>query len=157
MRYKYDERGTKTRAYERGDGVRRRFYEAMKASRFHNPRRVARHHAHKWYCDGHLDRRPTYGVWACALLAEHLLANARASGNPPLVPAAKFYAATRRAMQSIVTHHRVTRNLGDDGVRHARALYRKLCDMGTTVLEDPGSMIPRGSIAARVAKEARHA
>jgi len=141
MKRRKDQRGRLVRVFEPGDGMRRRFYDALEESRFQYPRRAAFRHPLWWYCDGHV-RRPVNGVWTCATLAEHLLALSKSHGNPDILDAARFFAATRRAMKFIVSHYRIASRLPPDGVAFASRSYAKLCAEGTSVLRKMGYLTP---------------
>lgn len=129
MKLNKDERGRTVRIYEAGDGIRRRFYDALDDSRFNYPRGNLARHAQSWYCDGHLAGRPVVGIYNHAKFAEHLLASSRAGRGPDIRVAARYFAATRRAMRSVLAHYGVTRRLGPRGTRATLTLYTKLCEL----------------------------
>ena len=142
MKLREDERGNLVRAFEEGDGIRRRFYDSLDESRFAYPRKTAVKHAFRWYCDGHMEARPAIGIYNVARLAEHMLAMSRETGAPPLRDAARFFASTRRAMRNVLSHHRVSTRLDRKGVLHVRKIYLKLCSEGSAFLSKLGLLTP---------------
>lgn len=142
MKRREDERGNLVRAFEEGDGTRRRFYDALEETRFAYPRKTAVKHAFAWYCDGHMTGRPADGIYNAGRLAEHLLAMSRETGIPSLRDAARFFASTRRAMRNVLSHHRVSTRLDRKGVEHVRKIYLKLCSEGSMFLSKLGLLTP---------------
>lgn len=130
-----DTKGRLVRVYEPGDGIRRRFYEALEDSRFTYPSKLAHNHSPEWHCSGAMSARPLYGIYATARLAEHMLAVSKERGVPKLTDAARFFASTRRAMRHILSHYKVTARLPRSGVEHVRGVYMRLCKEGRDLLE----------------------
>lgn len=107
------DRKTGLRAYGPGDGVRRRFHDALDPERFEFPRRGLVHHAEAWYASDAPSRRPVFGVYAFAALAEDLLWRARFGRRrrPDFRDAVEFFAETRRALQNVLSTYRIDRRL----------------------------------------------
>lgn len=121
----------KKKVFEQGDGVRRHFYEALNESRFTYPRLVTRRHSIKWYLDGELTKRPLYGIYAMARLAEHFLNRARfgTKGQKNVIQdAAKFFADTRRTMRNILSTYDIDKRIPRESVDSIRETYVELVE-----------------------------
>lgn len=106
------------RGKDYGSGMRRLYKDALDERRAVYPRyketRDSRNdpkpsnlrHPVSWYLDGHLVKRPVYGIYALGVFAEHLLYRVkfgRRHGKEALIPVMGFYAKTRRVMRDMLT------------------------------------------------------
>lgn len=103
--------GYTVRTYEKGDGMRRRFYDMLEPRYFTFPRKIPKNRTVGWYFDGHLVERPLFGVYAAGRIAEHIMYLLRAkklTGDRAAFSAtAAVYAKSRRMMESVVRHTRI--------------------------------------------------
>lgn len=122
-------------------GIRRRYGELMDPSRFVHPRVTRLGHPVSWYVDGHVEARPTFGLYSLAVLAEFLLWRAktrrRKGGrkHDATREAVEFFAATRRALDGAIHGCRAGRELPPSKLRWLRTTVRSLCRRGKEVVE----------------------
>lgn len=117
--------------HERGDGVRRRFRESLDPKRWQWPRKGLVHHAREWYLSEAPAARPVFGVYAMAAFAEDMLWRAkfaRRGARPSFEDAARYFAATRRALQNTLSTYRIDRRLTAAQARTLRVTVRSLID-----------------------------
>ena len=114
--------------HERGDGIRRRFRESLDASRFGSPRRGLVHHAEAWYASDAPMRRPLFGVYAFAALAEDLMWRARFGRRrrPKVEQVVPFFAETRRALQNVLSTYPIGRRMTEAQTRSLRRVVERL-------------------------------
>lgn len=108
------DRKTGRRTYEAGDGVRRRFHDALDPTRYEFPRKGLVHHPRSWYLSEAPTRRPVFGVYAMASFAEDMLWRAKfgkAGRIPRIEDALPFFSATRAALQNTLSTYRIDRRL----------------------------------------------
>ena len=118
------DRETGRRSYEPGDGVRRRFHDALEPMRYEFPRKGLVHHPRSWYLSEAPMRRPVFGVYAMASFAEDMLWRARfgkAGRIPRIEDALPLFSATRAALQNTLSTYRIDRRLT---AKEAEALRR---------------------------------
>lgn len=118
--------GTVDKIYERGDGIRKRYRDALDPLLFTYPRPNLVHHELSWYTSGKPRERPLFGIYALAAFAENMLHRARYGRfpRPDLVDAMQYFAQTRRALQNVLSGHALERRLPPSKVRR----YRKTVD-----------------------------
>ena len=116
--------------HEKGDGIRRRFREALADERFLWPRRGLVHHAEAWYVSGAPLRRPVFGVYALAAFAEDTLWRARFGKRrrPDFAEASVFFADTRRALQNVLSTYPIGRRLTGRQVESLRRVVERLVE-----------------------------
>lgn len=96
---------------------------------FSFPRRTLLSHRIEWYLNGSACKRPTFGVYAMACFAEYLLYQTRhgkRNQSAAFTDAARFYAATRRAIQNTLSSYRIESRLS---VPEAVSLRRVVADL----------------------------
>lgn len=126
------------RVYDKGDGMRRRFHELLEPEHFDNPRKLSRNHGTKWYLNGRYSNRPIYGIYALAQVAEHYMYLVRFGKRQQgfaLPEVARFYAATRRAMQNVLSTFGVNKRIPADKVDYVRSIYENLCKEAEVILQ----------------------
>lgn len=124
--------------HERGDGVRRRYRESLDESRFLYPRKGLIHHPRSWFLSERPLARPVFGVYAMAAFAEDMLWRARHAKRgrrPAFEDAARYFAETRRALQNVLSSHRIDRRLTSSQSRRLRALVGRLVEGARGLVE----------------------
>lgn len=116
--------------FERGDGIRRRFREALSDDRYIWPRKGLVHHAEEWYVSGAPLKRPVFGVYALAAFAEDTLWRARYGKRrrPDFAKASAFFADTRRALQNVLSTYPIDRRLTPKQVESLRRVVERLVE-----------------------------
>lgn len=116
--------------YERGDGIRRRFREALDERRFLWPRKGLVHHAEAWYVSDAPLRRPVFGVYALAAFAEDTLWRARFGKRmkPDFAEASAFFAETRCALQNVLSTYPIDRRLTRKETESLRRVVGRLVE-----------------------------
>lgn len=116
--------------HERGDGIRRRFRDALDESRFLHPRKGLVHHEESWYVSDKPFLRPLFGVYAFASFAEDTLWRARYGRRrrPPLVDAMVYFAETRRALQNVLSTYRIGSRLTPKQIKSLRKVVARLAE-----------------------------
>jgi hypothetical protein len=116
--------------YEKGDGIRRRFREALHEDRFRFPRKGLVHHAEVWYLTDAPLKRPMFGIYALAAYAEDILWRARFGKNkrPDINEAIKFFAETRRALQNVLSTYRLGERLTRKQIASQRKVVTRLVE-----------------------------
>jgi len=132
-----------SRVFEPGDGVRRRYYEALEPGRFQHPRRGLVHHPLSWYLSDAPAKRPVFGVYALGALAEDMLWKSRfakkPSSRPPFADAVRFFASTRRAMQNVLSTYRIDRRLTPRETGALRRVVARLAGAARELAEKTGN------------------
>lgn len=99
----------------RQTGIRLKFIDALDEAWASHPRKTLVNHRAEWYLDGHLAKgRPLFGILALSNFAEYVLYHAkfgRRGQSRALVPATRFFAATRTAMFHVLKHSSGSRDL----------------------------------------------
>lgn len=116
--------------YERGDGIRRRYREALDGRRFLWPRKGLVHHAEAWYVSGAPLRRPVFGVYALAAFAEDTLWRARFGKRmkPDFAEASRFFAETRCALQNVLSTYPIDARLTRRQTESLRRVVARLVE-----------------------------
>lgn len=116
--------------YERGDGIRRRYREALDERRFLWPRKGLVHHAEPWYVSGAPMKRPVFGVYALAAFAEDQLWRARFGKRrkPAFAEASAFFAETRCALQNVLSTYPIDRRLTRKEAESLRRVVGRLVE-----------------------------
>lgn len=114
--------------YERGDGIRRRYREALDGERFLWPRKGLVHHAESWYVSDAPMKRPVFGVYALAAFAEDTLWRARFGKRmkPDFAEASAFFAETRCALQNVLSSYPIGRRLTRKETASLRRVVERL-------------------------------
>lgn len=123
--------GRTVAVHERGDGVRRRYRESLDESRFLYPRKGLIHHPRSWFLSERPLARPVFGVYAMAAFAEDMLWRARHAKRgrrPAFEDAARYFAETRRALQNVLSSHRIDRRLTSAQSRRLRSVVERLVE-----------------------------
>ena len=124
--------------HEPGDGIRRRYREALAAERFAFPRRGLVHHPRSWYLSDAPVARPVFGVYAMAAFAEDMLwrsKNARKGKAPRYEDAVRYFAETRRALQNVLSTYHIDRQLTAAQVRSLRTVVERLVGSARELVE----------------------
>ena len=116
--------------HEKGDGIRRRYRESLDESRFAHPRRGLVHHAEAWYLSDAPLRRPLFGIYAFAALAEDLMWRARFGRRraPALEDVVPLFAETRRALQNALSTYHIGKRLTERQARSLRRVVERLAE-----------------------------
>ena len=116
--------------HEKGDGIRRRYRESLDESRFAHPRRGLVHHAEAWYLSDAPLRRPLFGIYAFAALAEDLMWRARFGRRraPALEDVIPLFAETRRALQNVLSTYHIGRRLTRKETESLRRVVERLVE-----------------------------
>ena len=123
--------GVSAVVFERGDGIRRRFRESLDEARFLYPRKGLIHHPRSWFLSERPLARPVFGVYAMAAFAEDMLWRARHAKKGPrprFEDAARYFAETRRALQNVLSSHKIDRRLTAAQVRRLRTVVERLVE-----------------------------
>ena len=132
------DRKTKRRTYEQGDGIRRRFHDALEPERWDFLRRGLVHHPRAWYLSEAPMKRPVFGVYALASFAEDMLWKAKFGKGgriPGVEDALRFFSKTRAALQSTLSTYRIGRRLTAKEAESLRRKVRKLVLDARTLVE----------------------
>ncbi len=115
---------------EKADGIRRRFRDALDESRYMYPRKGLLHHSTAWFGSDAPVKRPLFGVYAFAALAEDMMWRARFGrrNKPRFEDVVPFFAATRRALQNVLSTYKVERRLTPKEVESLRRVVVRLRD-----------------------------
>lgn len=123
------DRETGRRSYESGDGIRRRFHDALDPVRYEFPRKGLIHHPRSWFLSEAPLARPVFGVYALASFAEDMLWRAKfgkAGRIPRIEDALPFFSATRAALQNTLSTYRIDRRLTAKETKALRRVVAKL-------------------------------
>lgn len=123
--------------YEPGDGIRRRFHEALDPRRYRFPRKGLIHHARSWYLSDAPLRRPVFGVYAMASFAEDMLWRAkfgRGGRIPRVEDALPLFSATRAALQNTLSTYRIDFRLTSREVASLRKVVARLVEQARALV-----------------------
>lgn len=112
-------------------GIRSRYRDLLDPMHFNYPKRTLIHHPIQWYLDGSAATRPTFGVYAMACFAEYLLHAARYGSKAKRVTlpdAARFYAATRSALQNTLSTYSIGSRLDESETESLRRVVGRLVE-----------------------------
>lgn len=125
--------------HEFGDGIRRRYHEALRASRFYQPRKGLVHHEKEWYLSDKPFVRPLFGIYAFAAYAEDLLWYARFGRNkrPDLFDAATYFAETRHALQNVLSTYSIGKRITPKQRNSMRKVVARLAEGAKKFLIKP--------------------
>lgn len=117
------------RKHTTGEGIRRRYYDALEQARYDFPRKGLIHHPRAWFLSDAPLKRPVFGVYAMASFAEDMLWRAKfgKGGRIPRVEEAiPFFSVTRAALQNTLSTYRIDRRLTAKEVEALRRVVARL-------------------------------
>lgn len=119
-------------------GIRSRYRELLDPVHFNYPRKTLVHHRIEWYLGEEPEDRPTFGVYAMACFAEYLLNIAKfgsKSKRATFPDAARFYAATRSALQNTLSTYHIGSRLSPEETESLRRVVRRLVESAREAYE----------------------